>query len=297
MRRSRVIHPVFGALLSAVLAACSSSGPARTDPTPTTGTVWQHDAVLRTAVAGYRTYVNAQLDRLAAATNRLEAALAAGDRAAAERAYGRARPFYERIEPVAEIWGSLDLHIDGRINDFVPRTAFAGFHRIEQLLWTGQRSAPTAATLTRSANIKTTLVSAVGTLRARARAAQYTPLQLTSGATELLNEIQSSKVTGEEERYSHIDLVDFAANVAGVREVVDVFMPALRARDPQLLAEITTRLRQVDLALDRFRAQPGYDGTGFVRFTQVSTAQRRTLAALVQALAEPVALLTGALAS
>ena len=42
------------------------------------------------------------------------------------------------------------------------------------------------------------------------------PEQIANGANELLAEVSASKITGEEERYSHIDLVDFEANVEGV---------------------------------------------------------------------------------
>ena len=50
--------------------------------------------------------------------------------------YPQARVYYERIEPVAEIWGSLDTQIDGRWeNPVTVRSQFIGFHRIEQLIW------------------------------------------------------------------------------------------------------------------------------------------------------------------
>jgi len=39
------------------------------------------------------------------------------------------------------------------------------------------------------------------------------PAQIVNGAVELLNEVASSKVTGEEDRYSHTDLWDFEANL------------------------------------------------------------------------------------
>ena len=41
------------------------------------------------------------------------------------------------------------------------------------------------------------------------------PSELASGATDLINEAATSKITGEEERYSDTDLVVFGANVAG----------------------------------------------------------------------------------
>jgi len=46
------------------------------------------------------------------------------------------RVYYERIEPVAEIWGSLDTAIDGRWeNPVTVASRFIGFHKLEQLMW------------------------------------------------------------------------------------------------------------------------------------------------------------------
>ena len=41
------------------------------------------------------------------------------------------------------------------------------------------------------------------------------PAQVANGSVDLLGEVAKSKVTGEEERYSHTDLGDFEANVDG----------------------------------------------------------------------------------
>jgi iron uptake system component EfeO len=41
--------------------------------------------------------------------------------------YPRARVYYERIEPVAEVWGSLDTSIDGRWeNPVTVKSQFTG---------------------------------------------------------------------------------------------------------------------------------------------------------------------------
>ena len=59
---------------------------------------------------------------------------------------------------------------------------------------------------------------------------------IANGAVELLNEVSASKITGEEERYSRTDLVDFEANVQGSQAAFDAVKPLLteqerRARD------------------------------------------------------------------
>ena len=62
----------------------------------------------------------------------LAAAIKAGDLAAAQAAYIKARPFYERIEPVAESFPDLDPAIDLRVGDVEAGTTWTGFHPIEQ---------------------------------------------------------------------------------------------------------------------------------------------------------------------
>ena len=52
-------------------------------------------------------------------------------------------------------------------------------------------------------------------------------VQIANGANELLGEVSASKITGEEERYSHIDLVDFEANVEGAEAAFEAVEPLL----------------------------------------------------------------------
>ena len=86
---------------------------------------------------------------------------------------------------------------------------------------------------------------------------------MSKGAGELIDEIQASKITGEEERYSHIDLVDFEGNLDGSLKTIDLLRPALKQSAPDLLTEIDAqgavvqvRARQVrgDARLRRDRA-------------------------------------------
>ncbi len=65
--------------------------------------------------------------------------------------------------------------------------------------------------------LATRLLKDVTTLQERARTIEFEPAQIANGAVELLGEVSKSKITGEEERYSHIDLVDFQANVDAAR--------------------------------------------------------------------------------
>ena len=111
----------------------------------------------------------------------------------------------------------------------------------------------------------------------------YSPIELASGATDLVNEIEESKITGEEERYSGIDLVDFRGNLSGAIELVHELTPFLAENDPSLLDMINARNRMVEAALDRYEASPGYDDTGFVNYATVTTQERRDLSEVINA--------------
>jgi iron uptake system component EfeO len=116
----------------------------------------------------------------------------------------------------------------------------------------------------------------------------YSPIELASGATELVNEIEESKITGEEERYSGIDLVDFRGNLEGAMELVHELTPFLRKHDPALLATINTRDAAVNAALAKYEAKPGYVQSGFVNYSAVTDPERRQLSAVINSLAEDI---------
>ena len=71
----------------------------------------------------------------------------------------------------------------------------------------------------------------------------YKPEDLANGAAALLEEVQSNKITGEEEEFSHIDLIDFAANVEGARQAFAYLQPGLEKIDPDLVTQVVTRVR------------------------------------------------------
>ncbi len=235
----------------------------------------QSNPKLDAAVARYRAYVERNTDELVAATEPFVAAVIAGDVARAKALYPAARIPYERVEPVAEAFGELDPRIDARAND-VPAEEFAGFHKIEQALWVKDTTAGMAPVARR-------LLADVKELRVKARTVTLQAAAIANGANELLGEVSASKITGEEERYSHIDLVDFEANVEGSQAAFEAVEPLLRGEDPELADEIESRFDEVYAALAPYRR-----GDGFVPYTELSNADTRALARAIDALAEPL---------
>ena len=109
---------------------------------------------------------------------------------------------------------------------------------------------------------------------------------MASGATDLINEAGTAKISGEEERYSNTDLPVFAANVEASMKVVSLLQPYLQGQDSGLVPLIRQREAAVDKLLANLTATPGYDQTGYVEYTTVTKAERRQLSTAVNALAE-----------
>jgi iron uptake system component EfeO len=127
------------------------------------------------------------------------------------------------------------------------------------------------------------LLADVQKLEDKVEGLSFAPEEMSNGANGLLDEVSASKVTGEEDRYSHTDLSDFEANVEGSQTTFGLLAPALRERDKALAARISERFDAVNSALDELKR----DG-GFPSYDTVGTAQRRQLSQLVDALAEPL---------
>jgi FTR1 family protein len=241
------------------------------------------DPRLQAAVAGYNRYVHAQAVQLVARVRRFVAAVKAGDVDKAKAQFAAARVPYETIEPVAESFGTLDPDIDARVNDVEHGHRWTGFHRIEQALWQKHTTAGMAP-------IADKLLADVRTLEAKTRSLAYQPDELANGANGLLDEVAASKITGEEDRYSHTDLSDFRANVDGSQTTFGLLAPALKAKDPKLETDIAARFEAVQDELEAL----GHDG-GFPSYDTVGDPERRHLSRLVKALAQPMARISNAL--
>jgi iron uptake system component EfeO len=232
------------------------------------------------AMETYLAYVSEQTALQVQATEAFVAALASGDLEAAKAAYVPARIPYERIEPIAESFGDLDPAIDAREGD-VPAEEWTGFHPIEKLLWI-------AGTTDGTEELGRKLLADVKSLQTKAATIELEPAQIANGAVELLGEVSASKITGEEERYSRIDLVDFEANVEGAQAAFDAVKPLLAAGEADLVAEIETEFAAVMQALDAYR-----EGDGFVPYTELEESDTRALSQAIDALAEPLSRVSG----
>ncbi|WP_433889177.1 iron uptake system protein EfeO [Streptomyces sp. CA-111067] len=250
---------------------------------------WKDDPALVTATQSYATWITGEVKELVSSTAEFTAAVKSGDMDKARTLYGKARIHYERVEPTAEIWGDIDGRIDGRADDAATPADFTGFHRIEQAIWEKK-------SLTGMDKLADQLNTDVADLYSKVQTVEYQPAEIANGATDLVNEIQSSKITGEEERYSHIDLLDFDGNLAGANEAVSVLLPVLKTKDAALVSTLATRYQQTADALKKYEATPGYESTGYVDYSKVGKDARRTLSQSVDAYAEAVSKIAGKIA-
>lgn len=244
--------------------------------------VTEGDEVLTEAVDGYVAYVRSQTASLDELTGEFVAAIDAGDLVEAKRLYPLVRTPYERIEPVAEAFpNDLDPRIDLREADLEPGQEWTGFHAIEKQLWEG--GAITEETKTLAAQLSDDISELVDGVNAQDFRDELTPVQIASGAQGLLDEISTSKITGEEDIFSHTDLYDFQANLEGSRAAVASLEKAITERDPELLTEINQRFDDVQALLDTHR-----EGDGFVSYDTVDEAQRRELSEALDTLTASV---------
>jgi iron uptake system component EfeO len=236
--------------------------------------------LLGAATSGYKRYVESEVALLRAGTARFVAALKRGEVAGAKQLFGPVRTHYEAIEPVAESFGKLDPEIDARVNDVEKLSKWSGFHRIEQTLWQQNTTRGTDVYGDR-------LLANVATLQQKVRTLKLQPAQLANGAVELMNEVTNSKITGEEDRYSHTDLSDFQANMAGSRKAFELLRPALRQTgNAKLIAEIEARFAAVQHGLDSYRRDTPL---GFALYGDLTQADREKFAKQVGELDEPLA--------
>ena len=258
-------------------------------PAPTEGPA----KLLADGAADYAAYVQTQVDGMVVSVQALKDEVDSGDVRAAQRAYAEARPFYEKVESDIEGFllpgadptensGNLDYLIDMRASSLDPAVGWSGFHAVERDLFGRKRI--TAQTRRYAAD----LVTDVTSLADVAKGLTFKAEDLANGAAGLLEEVQSGKISGEEEQFSHLDILDFAGNVEGAEQAFEALRPGLEEIDPDRVRTISARFDDVDALLERYKDPSAIGGyrpyTAALRKSDAPEMSRR-----VQALAEALA--------
>lgn len=233
----------------------------------------------------YKLYVAENIARLVADTTAFTDAVKAGDLDKARALYAPTRVGYERVEPIAELFSDLDVSMDARADDFEAGekdAKFTGFHRLEYALWEEKKTDHVAAVADR-------LLADVKDLQGRIAALVFPPHVVVGGASVLMEEVAATKISGEEDRYSHTDLWDIRANVDGAQKIYELVKPLLED-DAAFVQKVDANFATVDEILAKYR-----EGEGFVVYDRLTTEDRNVLSAAVNTLAEDLAALRGKL--
>ena len=251
------------------------------------------EAELATASEQYVLYVRDQVQSLVAATDEFVAAYESGDYDKARSLYADARVHWERIEPVAESFGDLDPKTDAREADVAAGESWTGWHAIEKDLWPPAAGSDLADA--QRLALAQGLKANIATLSTFVTADDFTvdASQIGNGAQGLLDEVAKSKVTGEEETWSHTDLWDFQANVDGAYVAFQVLRDVVNQTNPELVKEIEARFVDLNAELAKY----GSIKDGFALYTELTPDQVKALSHAVDALSEPLSELTASAVS
>jgi iron uptake system component EfeO len=241
--------------------------------------------IIDTATANYAAYVRDQSDQLLAGTKKFAAAYAAGQDDDARALYASTRLHWERIEPVAESFGDLDPQLDAREADLEKGQTWTGWHRAEKDLWAPKGFTPQTTAQRKALADK--LVTDTEELVKRTKSVTFTADTLANGAKSLLDEVAKSKVTGEEEAFSHTDLWDFQGNIEGAKIAYEELRPLLVKKNPDLAKQLDTRFADTQKELNKHKTADGWKS-----YTDLTQAEVRALSTSVNALAEPLSKLT-----
>lgn len=250
------------------------------------GSATATDPRIQEAEAQYKNFVIEQSATLLDGTKKFAQAYADGDFETAKSLYAATRMYWERIEPVAESFGDLDPLLDLREADVEPGQEWTGWHKIEKDLWP-----PADGYVALSADERKVasdfLVAKTEDLNIRVQDLVFEAFQMGNGAKELLDEVATGKVTGEEEIWSGTDLWDFAANVEGAEKVFTLLEPVVKERDSELASSLSNNFSQVFELLNAHKSNAGYK-----YYSELTESEVRELADAVNALAEPLSRLT-----
>ncbi|MER6461098.1 iron uptake system protein EfeO [Streptomyces sp. NPDC001288] len=244
------------------------------------GTVAKRNPTLDKAVADYRAWAQGEADATIPKVETFVNAIKAGDLTAAKNAYAPSRVGWESTEPIAESFGDIDPKTDTRVNDLEKGQKWTGWHALEKALWQDKKIGPEQKALADE------LLTDLKDWQKRVGKAVITPTSMANGAKELLDEVATGKVTGEEDRYSHTDLSDFKGNVDGAQKAYELLKPVAQKNDAALTTELDKQFAALNTLLDKYRTTSTSDG--FVSYDKVTKAQQKELSDAVNALAEPL---------
>lgn len=281
MKKTAILLLVGALFLVSCGKSESPKGDEKADTTTSQKVQDNGQVDLSKETADYKKFVEEQIDMLLKDTENFAQLLKAGKLDEAKKAYPLIRMAYERSEPIAESFGESDVKIDYRLADFKEEfkteEGWKGFHRIEKILWEENTTKGTE-------KYADELVNDIKELKAKITTIEVTPDLMLTGAIDLLNEVSTQKITGEEEIFSHTDLYDFRANIEGAQKIFELFRPKLEKKDAKLVATLDTEFKAVNDLLNKYMT----DDKHYKLYTDLTKEDTKALAEAVTKLGEPL---------
>lgn len=243
------------------------------------------------AVTNYTAYIKDQAGQLIDATNEFLEVWdeGKGDLEKAKELYPTARMYYERIEPTAESFGDIDPNLDLRekdaqAGDLDDMSKWKGWHAIEKDLWSesgfsDKKRAKLAKELKADTQSLYDLVYS--------KDFKVSLSDVSNGAIDLMEEVATSKISGEEEAFSHTDLYDFWANVEGAKVAYGNVKDLAKLKDADMVTKLDSAFDDVQTELEKYKS-----GDTYKSYDELSDSEIKTLSDKVDALRGDLADLT-----
>lgn len=230
-------------------------------------------------------WVGGEVDALQADVKAFTTAIRAGDLAKAKALYAPARPLRTDRTGRGIVRRSRqgDRRSRQRFRQEGSRSGLLRFHRLEYGLFaknTTEGLAPFADKLDGD----------IAELKTRVKGLALPAPKVVGGAAALIEEVAKTKISGEEDRYSHVDLWDFAANVEGAK-IHDLLRPLTAKANPKLVERIDANFAKVNAVLAKYAVAGG----GYESYEKLSKKDRVGVRGPVTALAEDLSKLRGTL--
>ncbi|HWK21777.1 MAG TPA: iron uptake system protein EfeO [Ureibacillus sp.] len=268
---------------SVLMAACSSdeetakSSDTTAEQTETTSITPD----LQPQLDSYQSFASEQMDAFLTETEKFVTAFKAGNIEEAKSIYPLARMYYERSEPIAESFGDLDPIIDGRLADIQEegkgKEEWTGYHKLEYALWVENKTEGYE-------EVADQLLADSKKLYALVQTVEVIPDTMLTGAVDLLNEVSTSKITGEEEIYSHTDLYDFKANIEGAEKIYEILKDKIKEKDATLATTLEEKFAAVNDLLAKYETTDG----NYASYEELTDENTKELATAVNELGEPL---------
>jgi len=195
----------------------------------------------------YQRYAAAQLADLARQVTTIQADLRQDNIAKAKQDWLAAQLDWERVGASYDSFGDLGLAVDGLPSAYengVNDQNFTGLHRLEYGLWNGQRAGELE-------QVTATLAANVAAVQKNLASDDLAgdPTNLPVRAHEILEDALRDHLSGMDDEGGGAAFAQTYADVQVTRTVLGYLAPLIDARQPGLVATITTQLDVLDQAL------------------------------------------------